>query len=343
MMKMRAILLIFISISSIVQPMHAVKNDNASDISLIKQVTSWLRSGHVTRDTINQVKEFLSHEEYRKCLRDRKTCSKAKFLALVALDAVLVMLLVGLVREPIGKALFTAQLKWKERAIKKAEEKAPLLTEEKKEEFKQIRKDRNVFRDESVYHASDIREWEISSIFSVTAPAAAFFDLIYEGNLKTIKSLVKYATGEPDEEIFALPASPEERQQRINRYKKRVEELKNALTDPPKGYSAIGVAAASHKLDESKKKEIINFLKDEMGIIPTEKDKQMVRLAEWEWDEPRRKELLSFIAVIESTKEEDEIIPALPPGKYKEIWHQAVPGPLLPESSKEKESSLVPE
>ena len=96
------------------------------------------------------------------------------------------------------------------------------------------------------------------------------------------------------------------------------------------------MAVASHELDESKKREVIGFLMDEMGIMPTEKDKKMVRLAEWEEDQPIRKAFEEFLVQTKEPGKKEK--PSLfSPEIDVKIWKELVPEPLLPEAPKEKE------
>ena len=307
------------------QPMHAIKNDKDSDISLIKQVTSWLRSGHVTRDTINQVKEFLRHEEYGKCLKCEKTCSKAKLLVLFALDIALAVAYSKWDKDKLIFEPFVSKLRqWQ---IRKAEEKAPIFGKKQEKRFVSIKRDRKTLRNRFAFPFRPQNKPEVMELDIIMGDTKSFFENIFKGSelyLKNIKNLLIDSVLSNAEKVLTT--------------------FKNARTDDPEGYSAIGVAAASYRLDESKKKEVINFLMDEIGIIPTEKDKQMVRLAEWDEDQPTvRDPFQEFIGTTRGLQRRGEIHKeALSPEIYKEIWKKVVPEPLLPEAPKEKELFPAP-
>ena len=354
-MKMRAILLIFISIKSLTQPMQSVKKNKDSDIPLINQITSWLKSGRdITIDKLSQVGRFLSHEEYKKCLVDRKNCSKKKFLALVALDFAIFVVLLTLHLEKLERwkwrkdekrllekrrKAWLPRIEEEEEQIIGAEREAPSLYESQEERFKLIKRDRTNLRKELGIPYDDPHPEYKRMFWMDTRKVKDFFRYVaHEGELNVIKELINWVK----DETGSVPRPSQPRrvlgvpgEQSKDFHRQLLQRLKTEQMD---GYSAIGVAAASHKLNEDKKREVINFLKKEMGIMPTEKDREMVRLAEWEKDQPAREAFQEFIGNTRALHERGELSrKELPAEMGVKIWKEVVSEPLLPRSSKKQE------
>ena len=293
MITFRIILLGLITVSSLNTPLLAVKQES-SDVSKIQRMTRWVKSWRFpTKEDVRKVLKFLSHEEYVKCLKNRKKCSWKKVAALVALDAAIVAALIK------GKKAFNAAKKSREEEIRKQKEKKAL--EVKKlikgwdsssismpEKFKEVAEDIKIFRKDFVRH--------IKGVPGVLIP---LWENAYRGNLDTWRR--KF----PEEWLLA----------------------KRFARKGGFGYSYIGMTAASHLLDEKKFKEVINHLEDTVGLVPTEGDRLMVELFEWEHDEPARREIAVFGRLRTEPRIRAEIFP---PEIIKEIGTYLTPPPLLP-------------
>ncbi len=331
MITFRIILLGLITVSSPNTPLLAVKQAG-SDVSKIQRMTKWVKSWRLpTKEDVRTILKFLSHEEYVKCLKNRKKCSWKKVAALVALDTVVIAAIIK------GKKAFNAAKKRREEEFQEKWKAALPIPQEDivvpdhiPPKFEEVFKYRKKVQ-------QDFKGYELMATggFLGSLPWAG----VYRGDLE----------GKSEPWRFGGAYSPPIRRKwkdiiqenKDKRYYEPDESGKNTY------FSLIGMAAASHLLDEEKLKEVIDYLIDEVGVVPTEKDRLMVKLFEWEQDELARRKITIFgLPRWEKEKMQErwqkgkkqERLPTeprippeiFPPEIIKEFGRHLTPPPLLP-------------